>query len=194
MAGVSSSVTVGSSVSNGTNPLAMWAILEQMQLLILLLLTGAYIPEVVREYILGFEFSMGSSSYLPFNGIPIFGNIIEFFDEEQEDANLDDAEIFSKSAFVVNATVFGLVLLLICFHMLMKLYIKKCITSINEEKWINWFIVKLDDYMTYGIYIRIMFELDPIFLLSSSVEIYAFETHSAARVISLILAFMIYMG
>ena len=50
----------------------------------------------------------------------------------------------------------------------------------------------LYNYMTFGVYIRIIIELDQILLISSSYEIYQFDTSRPSKIISLIIAFVIY--
>ena len=80
----------------------MWTILDQMQLLMLLLVSRAYIPNIIIEYILGFGFAMLSVDSEPLFEWPLIGDFINFFHEEIEDDNFDDIEVSSKSAFIVN--------------------------------------------------------------------------------------------
>ena len=69
---VAISAVIGVSLMKGSSPLAIWLVVNQFQLYLLLLLTNVSLPVDVREYIKGNSFFMFSMSFLPFKDSSIY--------------------------------------------------------------------------------------------------------------------------
>jgi hypothetical protein len=163
-----------------------------MQLLLLILVTGAYVPRYIWKFIKEFRFAMFSSEILQLTAIPGIGHFLDLLNESQDDRGLDDINIFSESALVVNFTMLIGVAIFALLHFFLKLYIQKFVNQENEGKWFNKVLVGLMNIMTFSFYIRVTIVVFQVLLLSSLSEIYAFETHDTGSVLSLIIAFGIF--
>jgi len=73
----------------------MWAMINQLQLLLLLLITGAYLPKDIRDYISGMEFSMFSLSFLSIKSIQIVEYSIGWIDFDQSNHRIGGSGIES---------------------------------------------------------------------------------------------------
>jgi hypothetical protein len=163
-----------------------------MQLLLLILVTGAYVPRYILKFIKEFRFAMFSSEILQLTAIPGIGHFLDLLHESQDDQGLNDINIFSESALVVNFTMLIGVAIFALLHFFLKLYIQKFVNQENEGKWFNKVLVGLMNIMTFSFYIRVTIVVFQVLLLSSLSEIYAFETHDTGSVLSLIIAFGIF--
>ena len=86
------------SFMNPASRASFWSIINQVQLLLLLLLTRAFIPIDVQNVILGFEFTLNIASYFGFHKIEFIGPIIEEFDFNLSNQSLDLLGIKSDSS------------------------------------------------------------------------------------------------
>ena len=59
------------SIANMASPVGIWSIINQFQMLMLLILTGAFIPTTVKEYLSGMNFVLLNFDFIPFIDVPL---------------------------------------------------------------------------------------------------------------------------
>ena len=116
-------VSVATSVLNGTPPTSLWAIMNQLQVIILTLLIDDYTPEDINQYIEGVGFVMFNFNFLPLEdapGISIPTNWMDFGEpfDKAEKLGFD-----SLSTFVNNLSLFLAFIGLSILHMSLKLLV-----------------------------------------------------------------------
>lgn len=87
------------SIVNVSSPIGIWAMINQFQLYLLLLLTGAYIPVTIRGYLAGVEFVSFSFNFIPFKNIGLVSHFYNWLTFSHNNDNLSDIGLKSGSAF-----------------------------------------------------------------------------------------------
>ena len=72
--GASMGLAASVSLLNMSSPVGIWSIVNQFQMLLLLLLTGAFIPETVRQFLSGMDFALNIFGLIPFYKVPLISN------------------------------------------------------------------------------------------------------------------------
>ena len=99
-----------------TNPVGIWLIINLFQMLMLLILTGAFIPETVRRYLSGLNFVFLNFDFIPFHRIPFISDFYQWMKFEQKNDNLRDIGIDFGSSITNNISFVILTLMLIVTH------------------------------------------------------------------------------
>ena len=106
------------SLVNLSAPVAIWLIANQIQLLSLLLLTGAFLPPSVKEILVGGQFTSFWFAAIPVSNVPVINISVELFDIEQDNVNLELMGLNSGSSFVSNIMFLLSVVAIIALHLL----------------------------------------------------------------------------
>ena len=61
----------------------VWTMINSYQVLMLLLLTGAFFPKLITDFMSGFNFAMFSFGFIPILKIPIMNNVNKWFDYDK---------------------------------------------------------------------------------------------------------------
>ena len=85
-----------------TSPSYIWMIVGKYQALALLLLTGAYFPKPVIDFMSGFSFAMFSFGFMPVLSTPTASPIKEWLDFDLDNEYLAAMGLTSGSAFISN--------------------------------------------------------------------------------------------
>lgn len=125
LAGAGVSVSAMISLVNLSAPIAIWLIANQIQLLSLLLITGAFLPPSVRGILTGSQFTSFSFSFIPVMDIPGVNILLKELDIKQEDVNLKEMGLNSASTLTSNIMLLLIIVVLVMFH-LFSLLIPKC--------------------------------------------------------------------
>ena len=99
-----------------TNPVGIWLIINLFQMLMLLILTGAFIPETVRRYLSGLNFVFLNFDFIPFHRIPFISHFYLWMKFEQMNDDLKDIGIDYGSSIINNISFVILTLMLIVAH------------------------------------------------------------------------------
>ena len=168
------------SLVNSSSMTSLWAMVNQVQLFFLLLLTRAFIPLDVQNVITGVKFVLNIAPFIYFQNIKIISSIIEEFEFNLSNKTLDLLNIKSDSSLFNISSIIMLAIMIISFHLfialsklmlsgdstwgwnLIKQFVRKCITKI--------FII-----LTFGTYIRYIFETNQFILISTIHETYKFN-------------------
>ena len=171
------------SMVNMTSPIGIWSIIHLFQMLLLLILTGAFIPETVRRYLIGSDFTQLSFNFIPICKVPFFSDLCSNAKFEQQSNDLRDIGIEYQSTIINNIQLCTIIIILILSHILIALIKKRAKTG-KCEKLIN----VMFQMLTFTIYLRLILESTQYILLCSVSEIYKFEVSSMYAKISLIVA------
>jgi hypothetical protein len=89
IAGAAIAGSVVASSMNMSSPTGLWQAANMMQLFMLLLLFGVYIPQRLEDYLTASNF-FSLSFKLPFvQLIPYFGGFIDYIDYDMDDSKLE---------------------------------------------------------------------------------------------------------
>ena len=175
----------------------LWSIVNQMQILFLLFLTGAFIPKDIESIITGFSISLNPFSYfqLKFNGNYNF--VSNLFDFGLENSKLEKLGIYSDST-IVNLTSFVLSIIIIWILHLLIFLIQKLLSKESKSScWkyvllgLHWVLNKLVILFTFALYIRTILETNQFILVSWVSEIYHFNYDGTKRIVSLAFAHLV---
>ena len=99
LVGAGAVATAGVSMMNLSSPTALWAMANQLQLFMLLILTGVYLPLDVVDYITANEFMSFSMDFLPIDHLVFVKIPTGWFETSQNLNVLHDIGVSSGSAF-----------------------------------------------------------------------------------------------
>ena len=173
-----------------SSPAALWLIINQLQLLMLLLLTGAYIPTDIVKHLCSSQFSTFSFSFIPFNQVPGVEAATEWTHFEQQDHYLDEMGLESGSSLNNNFSLFVTVTVIVPLHLLVwgLRQVKLDVGASKTKKVCAYVLNKAFEALTFNLYVRLFLEAYQHLLLSSASELYLLGTDSAPRIVSLSLA------
>lgn len=118
IAGAGTVAVTAVSIMNLSSPQGLWLMVNQIQLCMLLLLTGAYIPKDVVDYLSGSSFSLFSMDFLPFHKQLLVKGLYSWVAQDQENEILQKMGLKSGSTIYNNLSLFFMVFLLIVMHLL----------------------------------------------------------------------------
>ena len=185
-----------------TNSLSnLWSIIGQIQIYFLLLLTKAFIPNDVKTVITGSELFLNPFGSISFSNLPILGRIIEKFNFELSNPNLNPFGLNSDSSLYNTLPLFLFLALVVIFHLFLKL-LQKVLISWGpwSSRWgwlirvINWIGEKLLIILTYGYYIRFILQMLQLILVTSTHEISDLKLTNIHRIISFVFAIFLLFG
>ena len=104
------------SVVKMTSPIGMWSIVNQFQMLLLLLLSRAFIPDKIREYLLGMDFTLMNFNFIPLNEVPMISIPYDWIEYEQYDTNLQDIGVENGSTAANNLSFIVMIMMFITLH------------------------------------------------------------------------------
>ena len=104
------------SVVKMASPIGMWSIVNQFQMLLLLLLTKAFIPDKIREYLLGMDFTLMNFNFIPLNEVPMISIPYDWIEYEQYDTNLQDIGVENGSTAANNLSFIVMIMMFITLH------------------------------------------------------------------------------
>ena len=176
---------------------SLWAMVNQVQLCFLLLLTRSHVPIDVKTIITGVTVAINFPNLLNFNSIGIYNSVIEKFDFDLSNPTLDLLDVKTDSTIYNISSAILFILLIIPFHLIISL-ISKLFNSTNSEgEWIRLksmlkvVINKILLMLTLGWYIRYMLEMNQYILISSLHEIINYHSSSTLKVVSLVFSILI---
>ena len=185
---------VFASFLNASSVANLWLIINQLQILFLLLLTRAFVPEDIKTIITGFDFASNIYDYIPLKRFNIYPSILNVFEFNLSTSMFDPFGIKYESTIINSYPMFACLILVIIIHLciwFLKFIFSKC--KDNENciiRWINWVLYKLFIIMTFGYYIRSSLEISQFILISSINEIYEFNISETLRLVSFVYAIL----
>ena len=185
------------SLFNVSSISSLWSMMNQLQLFFLLFLTRAFIPLDVQTVITGSKIALNLPQYFEFQNVGFYNDAFSRFNFNLSDSEYDLLDVQSESTIFNTWSSFALWLLIACLHLLIY-FLYKILSKIQEiKKWnkmlkiIKWIVNKIFSILTFGYYIRFLFEINQFVLISSIHEIYRYDSSQSLQVISL--SFAIFM-
>ena len=189
--GVSLWIVTIVSLINPASTTSLWSVINHAQMLLLLLITRAFIPFDVQNLILGVKFTLNIASYFDFYKIEFIRSIIEEFNFKLSNQSLKLLDINSDSSIYNISPVIILALLMIHIHLFILLLYKLMPTEEPEGRWkfvkriLIKFVKRLFIILTFDWYIRYIFQTNQYALISWINEMYSYTISDSKRIISL---------
>ncbi|CAI2381146.1 unnamed protein product [Moneuplotes crassus] len=191
VSGVSAGATIGVSLLNLSSLAAIWSIVNQLQLFLLLLLTKTPFPGDVKALILGNELMQFNLDVLPVRALPKMPEVMDWLKIDQDNAYLETIGVESSTSLLNN---FGFAL---CMFLMLALYplvmiLKLCVDYRNEKKCsLNYLIILVIDLFNFTIYIRLILGGFQLLLICCISEVIKFELASIPNIISMVFSVLI---
>ena len=186
-AGITVGIIITLSIVNMSSPTGLWLVVNLFQMLMLLILTGAFIPEALRQYLTGMKFALLNFNFIPYIRIPFIYEAHEWIKFEQNSEDMKDVGISDGSTIVNNVSFLTTLLVFIFMHIPIVLIYNKTRLKTGRCK-------RVVDYaymvMTLAVYIRLLQENYQNIVLSSISEVYNFDVSDNRRTVSLSVAYL----
>lgn len=117
--GIGVGLSASVSLLTMSSPQAIWMMVNQFQLLMLLPLTSAFIPAEVIAYITGMNFVNFNFDFLPTNKAPGVEGVFEMLSVPQNDEYLQDIGLEYENSILNHASMFFVLLLYCSLHILL---------------------------------------------------------------------------
>ena len=114
--GVTAGVIAASSIMNMSSPVGIWCIVKHFQMLMLLILTRAFLPIKIREYLLGMNVVLMNFDFISLLKIPFIYQFYTWINFKQKDDDLKDIGVENGSTFINNMFSLTLMLVFIIIH------------------------------------------------------------------------------
>ena len=166
---------------------SLWSFVNQIQMIVLLIVSQIYLPNNVSNIILGNKIILNPLHYISLNFILFYRVLIGWFDSVQTNNGLSQIGLDSGSALVNNSTLIGMLMLCIPVHLFVRLVMIILIKWSNEEqqgwmiKLVKYLTSKTFSILTYGFYIRTIIESVIILALSTFSEIINFNVNDVNK-------------
>jgi hypothetical protein len=186
-------VTLGActSVMTGASLSSVWAILEEIQLLILVMSLENHIPDVVESYLGGNTLLMFTLNFIPTVDIPGIGYFPRWTDAEQKVTAAKNMGLKSGSTFTNHFTLLLTIMIAIIIWVIAKITpiwsgnkLKNALAHIRNST-LNFFF--------FLFFVRTGIEVFVSIILSGISEIYQFEREKPNLIVSLMIT-LILMG
>ena len=189
-AGVSSTMLVTMFSSSSSSSSNSFGMINQIQLVILLPLIGAFLPQKIYDYLKSMNASLFNLSFLPQSNSQSLVDFKSWFDFKQPDSYLYLLQLTSGSALVnilslttiVGVVIWLQIIILILYAILFKL---------NRLHWIKRLAGKLLKMMTFGFYIGVWTETFILFLLVDFSEVYYQNKYGIQNIKSWVASYII---
>lgn len=184
----------GLAALNASSPTAVWSLLNQLQLLTLLLFTGAFLPSDVVHYLSGSQFADFSFSFMPYVHVPLLHAALQWTDSEQPDDLLRQAGLESGSSLNNSAGFWAtLGLGALCHGTVILLRVPAQWKSKHVVHRFYKAVVKyFYNMFTFGFYLRLCIEGYQNLLLASTSEMIRFKGTESSIIVSFTAAILIF--
>ena len=176
---------------------SFWLMINQIQMLLLLLLTRAFLPDSIKNLIAGPNIVLNPFISAPFLKPEKYGDSIDDFNFKLNDDSLSQLEIESIST-IHNSFSFFLgifyIIILHCFIVIIRVWSFKWRLDGRFSKFkavLKYMLNKGFEIYTFSFYIRTGLEMNQFFLVSSMNEIYNYKDSEPMLRISLAFAILI---
>ena len=163
----------------------MFSGINQLQLILLLPLIGAFIPTKVVQFIVGMNISLNILTFL---------NVSSFVPNKMQDLNYSQSNSYlylinlkSGSSLFNWMSFCNLILFIIVLHF-MVLFCWRLLSKVDPTRWIAKITTKLYEGMTFGVYVRTILENYLLLLIASLSELYLLKFNTDDHRISKIFA------
>ena len=182
------SASVILSMCNLSTPQGLWMTMDQFQLILLLLLANANIPQIVVDYLSGMKDTTWSFNFIPFKDIPGMSQLLNSVDFYLENRDLKYFGLFSGN-FLINNFSFIFIILIITiiqplFLTIHWLWMMK--VRVDSRRYRIW--NKLYQLFVFSIFIRLFMETSQFMMISSIYQIYSWNLSDFKHLLSFVLS------
>ena len=170
MAGVAANVLLATFTSGSSGSTSSFGMMNQLQLVILIPMLRAYLPDKIYNYLKSMSTSLFNINFLPTSDSSSFVSFQSLFDYNQQDSYLKLLGLTSGSAFVNILNLSVTVGCIICFHIII-LILFLIVRRITRLRVIKNLIVKILEMLTFGFYVGVYLETYILFILVDFSEI-----------------------
>ena len=164
--------------------------LNQVQLIMILPLVGAFIPTNVVQFIAGLKITLNFLTYV--NIVEIVPSSFRKYDYKQAISYLSLINFTSQSS-LLNFMNFAYPIFLILLVHLISAFLKYINKNADQSNWIIKIIFKTYEGMTFGNYIRLILFYHLYLLIASLSELYLFRFNKTGSKISMIFAAFLFL-
>jgi hypothetical protein len=186
------SAGVGIFAISGSSPTGIWAIINQIQLLLLIVTIDDHIPSDIEYYLRGNILAMFDLSFIPLMDIPYFNYLAKWLDDEQENRVAKKLKFDSRSTFTNYFASFVVLIGFINMTIVLKL-VKNWTSELTSEamgKTIN-----AAYYLLVNVaIIRLLLEIYLGVLVSGFAELGQASNASASTIVSLNISILSIVG
>ena len=182
------SASVILSMCNLSTPQGLWMTMDQFQLILLLLLANANIPQMVVDYLSGMKDTTWSFNFIPFKDIPGMSQLLNKVDFYLDNKDLKYFGLFSGS-FLINNFSFIFIILIITIIQPLFLtihWIWMLKVRIDSRRYRIW--NKLYQLFVFSIFIRLFMETSQFMMISSIYQIYSWNLSDFKHLLSFVLS------
>ena len=112
---------LSSITKKGKSPVGMWSIINIFQMLMLLLLTGAYIPKPLRKYLFDRDVVFLNFNFIPFNKLPLVYDFYIWIKFDHYNSDFNEIGVESGSTVVNNISTTAILILFSIIHLVIGL-------------------------------------------------------------------------
>ena len=175
----------------------LWSLINQIQMIVLIIVTQIYLPNNVVNTIIGNKIMINPFQYISLNFLSFYDNLFKWLDSTQTNNGLSEIGLDSGSAIINSLSLIVILTLRVIVHLLAYV-VSLIISKWNNREGLNWvqkviiyLVMKTLSAMTFGYYIRTMIESILILSMSTFSEIYNFSGIDTSNVSSLIACLII---
>ena len=183
-------LSISKAVLSFSSPQSMWMICNQFQLLLLLPLTNAFIPEDVVNYFTGNHFINFNFNSVPIVESPVSRDFTDYFGNDQNNDSLQNLGAVYKRSILNHISLLTLIAFVVFVHVVSfvpKLWLKKS----DSDKCCYKAYSKWMRFLTFAVYVRLLVEALQAIFVSSLSELKIFSTANTAHRLSLSFAFVL---
>mmetsp|Transcript_14078 Transcript_14078/g.16314 ORF Transcript_14078/g.16314 Transcript_14078/m.16314 type:complete len:178 (-) Transcript_14078:142-675(-) len=170
----------------------VWVITNQLRLFLFFILSGAYLPEKVFEFVKIGQMFTFNFSFLPTLELPGVKQALSKVDFPQTNTNMEAIGVEYGSVIMNNFDLVFTVVLTAIFHLLFRL-VEKCVVRRTKNQWVQSKVVRLIQGLEFGTYIRMFLEADMIVVASATSEITTADFSSKEKIFSFCVAFLVFV-
>ena len=141
-------MSAGTSLISMSSPIGIFSMINQFQLLLLLLWTGAYISDEVSSFIKGMSFTMLNFSFLKLENISFLKQPLNYLSFPQDNISLDNIGLKTGNTFINIYKLLLMLVLLIILHLWLIPILRKVITS-TRSGWIRKLCKKINKMLHF---------------------------------------------
>ena len=186
VASVTATVAISTAFSawSLSSPQGLWITVNQLQLILLLLLSGAYFPEEVIEFLESLKFALMSFNFIKFENLLVLKDAIAYMTFKVKTQVITHFDINSGCTFHNTFSFTCIIVIIMILHLIIlsiNYWIIRCSKTGNK---LRQFSAKLVKFIAFSVYLRMILESFLFITLSPAEEIRNYDFETRTKVLS----------
>ena len=118
--GMGVGIALITNVMTGSPPMSVWAILQQLQMVIILVMIDSFTPEDIDYYLEGVSFALFNFDFIPIKSLPFVDVPTDWMDFAQPLEKLEIVGLESRSTLVNNVSFLATLFSIMTIHFILK--------------------------------------------------------------------------